>query len=230
MLRMNRTVTLASVPLIVLPAATCTRYQGPRGPAAAALFELYGGDWVLDADASDPAPWGLAGSIRLRSVTLTGRGSGGPTLGPQPCPRGRICIDRPESSGDKAPESAPDPDSALRHVRGELALYRASQLTLQFTSSFVRVSPTGLGAPLEVPTDSRKMEIDHEFGGFPIKAWAEWRGESLRLTISPGDDRSWIADTYELPGDGTLVVTRELGGGSSFLGTTGPPRLVYRRP
>lgn len=77
--------------------------------------------------------------------------------------------------------------------------------------------------------DPRKTEVDHDFGDFAVKAWSRWEGESLSLVISVGDDRSWISDTYELPGDGTLVVTRELGGAYSFWPDQ-TPRLVYLRP
>ena len=228
--RMNCPTTLAPIPMIILLAAGCAHYQAPRGPAAEALFALYNGDWVLDADASDQAPAVIAGPISFSRAIRTDRGSGGPTLGPPPCPRGQICIDRPKSSEDKEPDPPPVADSARRDTHSKLAGYRASQLTLHFTTSAIRISPTGLGTPLEVPMDSGKTEVDHESGDFSVKAWAEWQGESLRLSISVGDGESRTTDTYELPGDGTMVVTRELGGGSFFLGMTEAPRFVYRRP
>lgn len=223
----NLTTALAPLFPAILLVAACTHYQGPRGPAAEALFELYNGDWILDADASVPAPESVSPPLNLSGLVVTGGGSG-PTLRPQPCPRGQICVDRPKSSGDKEPDPTPVPDSALQHTHGKLATHQASRLTLLFTSSFIRVSQTGLGTPLEVPMDSRKMEIEHELGDFPVKAWSGWKNGLPSLTISVGDDKSWVSDTYELPGDGTLVVTRELGGGFDF-GMWPNPRFVYRR-
>lgn len=232
MIRPNRTATLTPMVTAILLAATCTHYRGPRGPEAEALFALYNGDWILDADESDPVFAPVFGPLILGSVVSTGGGGGssGPVLGPKPCPRGQICIDRPKSPEERTePESPPDPDSVIRHTLGELATYRAPRLTLLFTDSVFRVSPSSLGIPLEVPMDARKTEIDHELGDFPVKAWSGWRDGLPSLTLSAGDDESWISDTYELTEDGTLVVTRGIGGGFSFM-TVQNPRFVYRRP
>lgn len=230
MLPMNRPAPLTTLVPAILLAAACTRYQAPRGPQAQVLFELYNGGWILDADASDPEP-GLAGPLGFSPVSvISSAGHGGPTLGPPPCPRGQICVDRPRSPGEARSESSsPIPDSALSRTHQSVAWSRPPRLTLQLTESAIRVSPSGLGTPLEVPMDPRKTEVDHDFGDFTVKAWSRWEGESLSLVISVGDDRSWISDTYELPGDGTLVVTRELGGAYSFWPDQ-TPRLVYRRP
>ena len=226
MIRPNRIVTLPQLVLATLVTTACNHYQGPRGSEAEALFALYNGDWILDADESDPAPGPPLAPLKLSAVVVAS--SGGPALGPPPCPRGRICNDRPESSGREVSESPSVPDSALRRTHRELAAYRAPRLTLLVSRSVFRVSPTGLGTPLEVPMDTRKMEVDHELGGFSVKAWSGWKGGLPSLTLSVGDDKSWISDTYELPGDGTLVVTRELGGGFHF-GMLPNPRFVYRR-
>lgn len=226
----NRTAILTPLVTAILLAAACTHYRGPRGPEADAFFELYNGDWVLDADASDPAP-GLSSPLAIFPVSVTSvSGGGGPTLDP-PCPRGRICVDRPRSSGEtrRSESSGSVPDSALLNAYDELATHRPSHLTLLVTRSGIRVSPSGLGASLEVPMDGAKTEVDHELGDFSVKAWSRWEGESPSLVISVGEDRFRVSDTYELQGDGTLVVTRELGGGYSFWPNE-TPRLVYRRP
>ena len=228
MIRTNRIADLPPLVLTILLAATCTNYQGPRGPEAEAVFAQYNGDWILDADGSDPAPEQSLGPLILGALVVAGGGSSGPVLGPQPCPRGQICADRPVSSEHKESESPSVPDSVLRNTHLELATYRAPRLTLRFTSSFMRVSPTGLGTPLEVPMDARKTEVEHDFGDFPVKAWSGWKDGLPSLTLSVGDDDAWISDTYELAGDGTLVVTRELGGGYHF-GMLPNPRFVYRR-
>ena len=226
----NRTAILAPLVTAILLTAACTHYRGPRGPEADALFELYSGDWILDADASDPVP-GLSGPLNLERVSFVSRsGDGGPTLDP-PCPRGRICVDRPKSSGEtrRLESSGSVPDSALLNAYDELATHRPPHLTLLFTRSGISVLPSSLGAPLEVTMDGAKTEVDHELGDFSVKAWSRWEGESPSLVISVGEDRFRVSDTYELQGDGTLVVTRELGGGYSFWPNE-TPRLVYRRP
>ena len=234
--RPNRIATLLPLVLAALVTTACNHYQGPRGSEAEALFALYNGDWILDAGESDPALYPIFGPLILSEVVVRGGGSGGsggPVLGPRPCPRGQICIDRPESSERTETEAesppAPVPDSVLRNTYQKLATYRAPRLTLRLTSSSMHVSPTGLGTPLEVPMDARKTEVDQELGDFPVKAWSGWKDGLPSLTLSVGDDESWISDTYELAGDGTLVVTRKIGGGFSFL-TNRNPRFVYRRP
>lgn len=226
----NRTAILAPLVTAMLLTAACTHYRGPRGPDADTLFALYNGDWVLDADASDPVPHPvLPGAVRMTSTAISGGGSG-PTLDP-PCPRGRICVDRPESSAETRRLESPGsvPDSALLNAYDELATHRPPHLTLLFDSSGIGVSPTPLGTPLAIPMDGTKIEIDHDLGDFAVKAWSRWERESPLLTISVGDDGFRVSDTYELQGDGTLVVTRELGGESFFWGDQ-TPRFVYRRP
>lgn len=226
----HRTATLAPLVPAILLAAACTRYQVPRGPGADALFEQFNGEWILDAEEGDSLP-GLSLPIKIGPAYLSSAsGHGGPTLDP-PCPRGRICVDRPKSSGKSGRSASPSsvPDSALPTAYLESATHRRPGLTLLFTRSGISISPTGLGTPFEVPTDGTKTEVDHELGGFAVKAWSRWKGESLSLFISMGDDESWISDTYEPQGDGTLVVTRELGGGYSFWPNE-TPRFVYRRP
>ncbi len=225
--RMNRTAAPMTLLPAILLAAACTHYQGPRGPEAEALFELYNGDWVLDADASDPTPEPPHPPLVLTAVATTGTASG-PTLGPPPCPPGQLCRDRPESGGREESESPSVPDSAVRHTHGRVATHQPARLTLLFSEAAMRVSPSGLGIPLEVPMDSRRTEVEQGKGGAPVKAWSGWKDGSPSLTISVGDDESWVSDTYELPGDGTLVVTRELGGGY-FFRTMQSPRFVYRR-
>lgn len=227
----NRTAIFAPLLTAGLLTAACTHYRGPRGPDADALFERYNGDWTLDADASDSVPHPpLALGIILTEVTFSP--GGGPTLDP-PCPRGRICNDRPRSAGGTRSESSrsPDsasPDSALLNAYRELAVRRPARLTLLFAWSGISVSPTPLGVPLEIPMEGAKTEVDHELGDFAVKAWSRWEGRSPSLFLSVGDDESWVSDTYELQEDGTLVVTRELGGG--FFWGDSTPRFVYRRP
>ncbi len=225
----NRITILAPLVTAILLTVACTHYQGPRGPEADALFELYNGDWVLDADESDSVPRPpLPVAIAFTSHTFLGGGSG-PTLDP-PCPRGQICVDRPKSYEETRSLglSASVPDSALLNTYRELATHRPPHLTLLFTSPGISVSPTPLGDPLEIPMYGTKTEVDHDLGDFSVKAWSRWEGESLSLFLSVRDDESWVSDTYELQRDGTLVVTRELGGG--FFWENQTPRFVYRRP
>ena len=229
--RPNHLAALPPLVLATLLTAACNHYPGPRGPGAQVPLELYSGDWMLDADESDPGPDMIHSPLKISpGPVVSGSAHGGPTLEPPPCPQGQICRDRTKSpEGARSESSSPVADPELSQTHLSVAVSRPPRLTLQLTESVIRVSPSGLGIPLEVPMDPRKTEVDHEFGDFAVKAWSRWEGESLSLVISVGDDESWVSDTYELHGDGTLVVTRELGGGY-FFPTLEPLRFVYRRP
>lgn len=219
--RMNRTAALPPV-LIILLATACAHHRAPSGPEAEVLFRLYSGDWVLDADESALPP-AIFGEIQLDMVTAdVGRDHWGPVLGPPPCPPGRLCADRPKSSGDDESDSLPS------SIYIKLAASRPLRLTLLFTKSVFHVSHSALGAPIELPMNAEKRAVDHDLGDVDITVWSGWQGDSPTLTISVGDEFR-ISDTYELAGDGTLVVTRETGGGWSFFPEE-TPRFVYRRP
>ena len=226
--RMNHTAALPPV-LIMLLATACAHHRAPRGPEAEVLFRLYSGDWVLDADASDPPP-AIFGSIQLDMVPAgAGHDHRGPVLGPPPCPPGRLCADRPKSSGDDESDSSDAAsDSLPSSIYRRLAASRPPRLTLLFTRSVFHVSPSALGTPIELSMDAEKRAVDHDLGEVDITVWSGWRGNSPTLTISVGDEFR-ISDTYELAGDGSLVVTRETGGGWSFFPEE-TPRFVYRRP
>lgn len=222
--RMNRTAALPPF-LIILLVTACAHHRAPRGPEAEVLFRLYSGDWVLDADASAPPP-AIVGSIQFYKVTA---GAGGPVLGPPPCPPGRLCADRPKSSGDDESDSSDSASDSLRSsIYRKLAASRPPRLTLLFTRSVFHVAPSALGTPIELPMDAEKRAVDHDLGDVGITVWSGWRGDSPTLTISVGDEFR-ISDTYELAGDGSLVITRETGGGWSFFPEE-TPRFVYRRP
>ena len=166
--RMNRTAALPPV-LIILLATACAHHRAPRGPEAEVLFRLYSGDWVLDAEASDPPP-AIFGSIQLGMVTTNaGNDQRGPVLGPPPGPPGRLCADRPKSSDDDESDSSDSASGSLpSSIYRELAASRPPRLTLLSTKSVVHLSPSALGTPIELPMDAERRAADHDLGDVDI--------------------------------------------------------------
>ena len=189
-------LVLATAALILMTA--CTQYQAPNGPEAAAAFEPYNGTWVLDSDASDPAPERLAPLVVIGRTTT------------EECilsvRAGAWSYDRCETRH----REISSPDSATVRTYTELASARPERLTLEFTARSLHISDTGLTSPLTLPLNGSDQTLDHPFGDIEITAWVAWDKLIPFVELSI-EDGGWVSDRYEVTPDGNLAVTRTIG-------------------
>ena len=186
----------ATATLILMTA--CTQYQAPSGPEAAAAFERYNGTWILDGDASDPAPDGPAPLVVIGSITT------------QECllsvRAGNWSYDRCETRH----RENWSPDSARVRVHSALASARPERLTMEFTDISLHIFNTYLGSPLTLPLDGADRKLDHHYGDIEITAWVAWDKLIPFVELSI-EDGGWVSDRYEVTPDGNLAVTRTIG-------------------
>ncbi len=189
-------LVLATAALILM--SSCTQYQAPSGPEAAATFERYNGTWILDGDASDPAPERLAPLVVIGRTTT------------EECilsvRAGAWSHDRCETRH----REISSPDSATVRTYTELASARPERLTLEFTGRSLQISDTGLTSPLTLPLNGSDQTLDHPFGDVEITAWVAW-DKLIPFVELAIEDGGWVSDRYEVTPDGNLTVTRTIG-------------------
>lgn len=228
-------VTRAAAGLAACLAMSACGGGGPgvQGPEAQALFARYSGAWVLDVEATRDLAVEDSGQVRQRGLGgrggMGGGGRGGGGIGGRGGGIGGGIGGRGGGigggggmgGGGRGGMGGFDP--AAMQATMQLMRSRPQRIELQLTDSVFAMTLPGRPA-LILPMDGDKVDLPG--GDLQVTAKVHWKDGMPRLERSVKDGGT-VVDEFEVPPNGTLLVTRSLSGGP---GGSRKIRFVYRRP